>query len=125
MADNTPVQRPDEATRFPTGVSGNAAGRPKGSKNRVTILKLMAEEAVRSEETDRMLEVARKIIDQALDGDKPSQKLVWDAVMSKGSIDDRSQGQEKVQITISGLPEPSKATIYDSSEAEDGEILEN
>jgi hypothetical protein len=120
VADKTPAP----AHLFQKGVSGNAAGRPKGSKNRVTILKLMAEEAVRSEETDRMLEVARLIIEQALEGDKPSQKLVWDAVMSKGSVDDRSQGQEKVQITISGLPESPKAAVIEAEKAEDAEIIE-
>lgn len=106
--------------RFPKGVSGNPAGRPKGSKNQVTLLKLMAEEAVRSQNLDRMLSVADKVIEQALSGDTDSQKLVWQAIMSKGSVDDRSQAKEKVSITINSLsqdsPKEVKGETYDHSD---------
>lgn len=89
--------------QFATKVSGNPLGRPKGSKNKVTLLKLMVEEAIREENVDDMLKVAKLIIGQAIDGDGRSQKLVWDAVMSKGTTDDRTQAKEKVEINIGGI----------------------
>lgn len=116
----------DERTpkgQFPVGTSGNKLGRPKGSKNKVTLLKLMAEEAARERNYDKANAVIDLIYEQALEGDKASQKLVWDANMSKGSIDDRTQAQEKVTIQIGGMPEatPPKATIIDHEEIIDGE----
>ena len=96
----------DAEGKFLPGQSGNARGRPKGSKNRVTLLKLMAEEAVREGGTKDMLKVAQLIIEQALEGDARSQKLVWEAIMSKGTADDKSQGKEKVEITITGAAPP-------------------
>jgi hypothetical protein len=68
----------------------------------------MAEEAIRSDNQDDLLKVARMIIDQALEGDGRSQKLIWDAVMSKGTTDDRVQAKEKVEINIGGSAIPEK-----------------
>lgn len=102
--DQKEVVERDESGRFLT--SGNPKGRPKGSKNRVTLLKLMAEEAVREGHTEQMLDVARLVIAQALDGDTKSQKLVWDAIMSKGTADDKTQAKEKVEINIGGMVKP-------------------
>lgn len=98
----------DEAGRFPKGRSGNPAGRPKGSKNRVTLMKLMAEEAVRDNHYDNMLAVAKLVIEQALEGDKDSQKLVWQSVMSKGTADDKSQGKETLRIQINAPSSSSR-----------------
>lgn len=69
-------------------------GRPKGSRNKITILKLMTEEAVRSKNTDRMLEVCDQIIEAALEGDRDCRKLVWSSIMSKSGVDaNQHQGQ--------------------------------
>lgn len=111
MDNNNEIVERDDSGRFLT--SGNPNGRPKGSKNRVTLLKLMAEEAVREKSTEDMLRVAELVIRQAMDGDTKSQKLVWDAIMSKGSSDDKTQGKEKVEINIGGVaakPEPVQVT---------------
>lgn len=62
-------------------------GRPKGSKNKITLLKLMAEETFRSKNIDRMLQVCDEIVTDALAGDKDCRKLVWSSIMSKGSND--------------------------------------
>jgi hypothetical protein len=86
--------------RFVKGVSGNPNGRPKGSRNKITLMKLMAEEAVRENNAEKMLDVCKRVIEQAIDGDKDSQKLVWAAVMSKSSLDTEKAMGDKVQITI-------------------------
>jgi hypothetical protein len=109
MADKKEVAERDDNGRFLT--SGNPKGRPKGSKNRVTLLKLMAEESIREDNTDQMMNVARLVIAQALDGDTKSQKLVWDSVMSKGTADEKTQAREKVEINIGGMTPPEVKTV--------------
>lgn len=94
-------------TKFPQGKSGNKRGRPKGSKNKITLMKLMAEEAVRSDNAEGMLEVCTLIVEQAKNGDKPSQKLVWETVMSKG-IADTQEAKEHVSINIGVLENKEK-----------------
>lgn len=74
------------ATRDPeTGqfVSGNP-GRPRGSKNRITLLKAALEEGFRESRFDDIRAVLDKVIDRALKGDKMAQKMVWEAAVSKG-----------------------------------------
>jgi hypothetical protein len=102
-------------TKFVAGQSGNPSGRPKGSKNRVTLLKLMAEEAVRENNSDLILQICQGILQDALEGDKDMRKLVWQSVMSKGSFDDKTQAQEKVVIQIQSTA-PEKGITIDSTE---------
>lgn len=75
-------------------------GRPKGSKNRITLLKLMAEEEFRDNNDSKIRKVLNKIVDAALEGDLDCQKLIWQSVMSKGGIQERSEAKEKVSIEI-------------------------
>ena len=84
-------------------------GRPKGSRNKVTLLKLIAEEAVRDRNATKIMEVCNLIVDQALEGDRTSQKLVWQSVVSNGIAEERS-AVEKVEIKI-GSMEPKAVTI--------------
>lgn len=92
-------------------------GRPKGSRNKVTLMKLMAEDAVRSQNESKMLEVCSLIVDQALEGDKASQKLVWQSVVSNGVSDDKD-AKEKVEITIGHIPKPQEVTIIEQTPIE-------
>ena len=82
--------------RFTKGKSGNPAGRPKGSKNVVTVQKLMVEEAFRASSGVDMSKVLALVVMQALEGDKASQKLIWDANMSKQTVaEDKSAGNKQ------------------------------
>lgn len=111
MTDDPTPER-DDAGKFPQGVSGNPVGRPKGSKNKVTLMKLMAEEAVRTKNEDRMLEVADLVIERALEGDFRCSKLVWEAIMSRSSADDASKAREKVEIKLNlGSSRPEKEVL--------------
>lgn len=112
-----------ENGRFIPGVSGNPNGRPKGSRNRITLLKLMAEEAVREGSADKMLDVCKTIINQAIEGDKDSQKLVWAAVMSKSNLDGEKTAGDKVQITIGRVESAPKVEKITTKEVENDEII--
>ena len=123
-SQETNLVRDNSTGRFVKGISGNPNGRPKGSKNKVTMLKLMVEEAVREDNADKMLQVANLIVNQALEGDKDSQKLVWASIMSKSAADNTVAGKESVQINISTTDSASKkAEIIevDNEDIEDGE----
>lgn len=76
------------------------AGRAKGSKNKITLLKLMTEEAVRSKNLDRMLQVCDEIISDALSGDRDCRKLVWQAIMSKSNLEASPATGAVPEITI-------------------------
>ena len=122
-SQETSLVRDNNTGRFLKGISGNPNGRPKGSKNKVTMLKLMVEEAVREDNADKMLQVANLIVNQALEGDKDSQKLVWASIMSKSAADNSVAGKESVQINISTTDSaPKKAEIIDveSEDIQDG-----
>ncbi len=86
--------------QFVRGHSGNAEGRPKGSKNVITLQKLVVEEAFRDAESPDIQKVLALIVKQALDGDKPSQRLVWDAAVSKQTLaEDKAVGnRQTIQV---------------------------
>lgn len=111
-----------ENGKFIPGVSGNPNGRPKGSRNRITLMKLMAEEAVREGNAEKMLAVCRTVIEQAIDGDKDSQKLVWSAVMSKSNLDVEKATGDRVQITIGRVESAPKVEKITTKEVENDEI---
>jgi hypothetical protein len=86
--------------QFVEGTSGNPLGRPKGSKNRITLLKMQSEEAWRDRNMARLDTVLDLILQDALDGDKAARKMIFDAVISKANVqEDKSAGQ-KQEITV-------------------------
>jgi hypothetical protein len=86
--------------QFVKGQSGNPEGRPKGSKNRITVQKLMIEEAFRDGSEGDIAEVLKKVVAQALEGDKASQKLIWDANISKQTLAEDKAAGTKQSITV-------------------------
>ncbi len=76
--------RDPETGKFLPGKSGNPRGRPQGSKNRITLMKVALEEAFREETYEDVLDVLRQVVQQAKQGDKASQKMVWESAVSKG-----------------------------------------
>ena len=86
-------------TQFPPNTSGNPSGRPKGSKNKITLQKMMLEEQLRDASMSRMPEVLDKAFELALQGDRTMLKLLLELHMSKG-ISEEKQAQEKVSIQI-------------------------
>jgi D-alanyl-D-alanine dipeptidase len=90
----------DKKGRFIKGKSGNPVGRPMGSKNVVTLQKLAVEEAFRADTSDNMAKVLQLVVMQALEGDKASQKLIWDANVSKQSITEDKSAGSKQEIKV-------------------------
>jgi hypothetical protein len=102
----------------------------KGSKNKITVQKLMAEEAARARNFNRVQYVLDLIISQASRGHVQSQRLVWDAIMTKGLPNDQ-KAQDKVQINI-GTYHDEAPKVIDVSEPKvvpaeiiDGEIVKD
>lgn len=85
--------------RFPKGKSGNPHGRPKGSKNAITLLKQSLELQMREVAAPNMSSILEKAIELALEGDKSMIKLLLELHMSKGHSED-SKAAEKVSINI-------------------------
>lgn len=108
-------------TKFKPGQSGNPAGRPKGSKNQITLLKESMELLLREEATPEDLrQVMRQALEKAKGGSDAMIKLILELHMSKGTTQDNSKAAEKVQINING---PSQVKKEESVPLEEVALL--
>lgn len=99
-----------EAGTFPKGVSGNPAGRPKGSKNQITLLKQSLELQLREQAAPNMAAVLDKAVELALEGHPGMIKLLMDLHMSKSTNDD-PKASEKVAIQINSAAPAEIKTV--------------
>jgi len=90
-------------TKFKKGVSGNPAGRPKGSKNAITLLKHSLELQLRGQAAPDMGAVMDKAVELALEGNPNMIKMLLEMHVSKGTTDE-AQGSERVAIQINSAP---------------------
>ena len=81
-------------------IGNQEGGRPKGAKNKITLLKLSLEESFRQAGDEDLEKVLNLILKQALKGDKASQKMIWDSTMSKHTIAEDKAVGNKQQITV-------------------------
>lgn len=91
---------------FKKGVSGNPAGRPKGSKNAVTLVKLAIEGELREQMKADMSDILTKGLKMAKDGNEDMIKYFLDKWITpaRASSDDEPP-RERVQIVIGRLPD--------------------
>lgn len=96
-----PVVR-DEQGRFPAGVSGNPAGRPKGTKNQITALQQELDLAIRQHLKPAKLQaIVSKMADLAESGDKKAAKLIFDSFISKaGSLAEEDEGNSGRKVVV-------------------------
>lgn len=102
-SDETPITR-DNAGRFVKGVSGNPAGRPKGAKNRATLIREGLTEASLRQLSEEYGAILAKAIELAKDGNEQMIRMfVKDLVGAKVADDEETSGPKRVNISIKNL----------------------
>lgn len=102
---NSTNPRESKPQLWKPGQSGNPSGRPKGSKNQITLLKISLEQSLRENAAPRMSEVLDKAIDMALKGHPGMIKLLLELHMSKSGDTDDKQADDKITININQMPD--------------------
>jgi len=82
------------------GASGNPKGRPKGSKNKITLLKMATEQAWRERNQNRLDTVLDMILQDALDGVPAARKMIFEAIVSKANVQEDKAAGQKQEITV-------------------------
>jgi hypothetical protein len=107
------VERNDKG-QFTPGQSGNPAGRPLGSKNKVNILKITLEENFRDGNFEKIADILNSVVDDALQGDKQARKMVWEACISKANLsEDKKDTSDAPQIVIKHMEVEKQGDIID------------
>jgi len=115
--------------RFAKGVSGNPAGRPKGSKSRTLLIKQAMEEALTRDSAEAFNEIVDQAISMAKAGDKDMIKFVLGDVLKEAR---RAEGDEeeskkigKIEIHFSPYTGPDNNAVKAVLEGEYAEIESN
>lgn len=104
--DENSEKMPARSTKFQKGVSGNPNGRPKGSKNKITLMKLALEGELRAQLKPHMADILTQAIAKAMQGDPQMIKLLLDKTLPTTKAgEDEAPAKEKVQIFIDRLPD--------------------
>lgn len=91
---------------FQPGKSGNPDGRPKGSKNKITLMKLALEGELRSGLKHHAQEILDTAIRLAKSGDTSMLKLLIDKMIpTSKALEDEIPQKEKINIAITRLPQ--------------------
>lgn len=104
--------------KFLKGKSGNPKGRPKGSKNKMTIIKEAIEADLVDHAQGDALAIYKKTVALAKAGDTTCIKLMMDRLWPAGRVEEKVQGTSGgVNIIIKGLeveqPKPIEGEIID------------
>ena len=100
--------------RFVKGQSGNPAGWPVGSKNKVNILKISLEEGFRDGNYEKIAMILNDVVEDAIQGDKSARKMVWDACISKAALtEDRDDKSSAPTINIRHMDINKQGDIID------------
>lgn len=93
--EEKPVVARGEDGRFVPGVSGNPKGRPKGSKNRITELKMTMEQALRENlDANDVQNVINAMLKEALAGNVSAGKLILDKVLSNAKMEEDPEAKD-------------------------------
>lgn len=114
------VVRTSRGTFLP-GVSGNPAGRAKGSKNAITLRRLETEEAMRNFLAPRAKAILKKATEMALSGDTVMLKTLLDKMLSSLRNEDVGDSKDtNVNVTFTNLTRVAK----DRESRESGAVVE-
>jgi hypothetical protein len=123
VTDTEQTPRPPQL--FQKGKSGNPNGRPKGSKNAISLVKMQVEGDLRAQMKPRMQEVIAEIIRRAMptervdpktgeitlvSGDGEMLKLLYKSWVSGTKASDDEAPKEKIQIVIGKLDQIPNVT---------------
>ena len=107
------------------GQSGNPAGRPKGIKNKLTILKEAVLEEVEENLLTNWSSIVAKTIELANEGDTTCLKIVWDRMMpAKRAIEAREGTEDRLNIVIEVTGMGNSVREIGGEVIEDGEFVE-
>lgn len=99
---------------FKKGVSGNPNGRPKGSKNQITELRIGLEQALREQIGPDLAAVAAKAVEMAKQGDRMMIKMLLDLFISKPSpIETNDTAINRITLNVRTLELGEPKTIID------------
>lgn len=92
----------DDSGKFLEGVSGNPAGRPPGTRNKLVTVKQKLELAVREGmSADKLGRIINKMADMALAGDTKAARLILDKFISSATTGDEQADENASRgITI-------------------------
>jgi hypothetical protein len=106
MTEDIKPLAPRTSSRFVKGQSGNPNGRPKGSRNKITLMKLALEGELRTQLKPDMAEILAVAILKAKSGNEAMIKLLLDKTLpTTKAAEDEAPTKEKVQIFIDRLPD--------------------
>lgn len=106
---NTPTKARNHL--FKAGQSGNPAGRPKGAKNKITLMKIALEGELREHLRHSGAEIMEVAIKLAKQGDTSMIKLLIDKMVPTSKASDEEPQKEKIQINIGRLEENERPVI--------------
>ena len=98
MAYEIGYRRPPKASQFAKGKSGNSKGRPKGTKNFLTLLEkelgqsIVVNENGKRKTITRLQAMVKRMVTGALQGDHKSLLTLVDVLRKTGQLDETSQG---------------------------------
>ena len=111
MAYDVGYKKPPKNGRFKKGQSGNPNGRPKGSKNFVTILtkelnqKITVNENGKQKNISRMEAMVKRLVAEALQGERRSLITLIDIMRKTGQME---------EVEVQGLIPENYESILDS-----------
>lgn len=117
--------RAEDGTFLP-GKSGNPAGRPQGTKNRIAQMKRDMEAAIREHMDPAVIgPIVQAMVTEALLGNVSAAKLILDKVMSNAKVEeDTGETKRTIKIYIENLTSNKLKEVtgetYDQEEDTDG-----
>ncbi len=127
MTDKQEKGKSLKENQWKAGESGNPNGRPKGSKNKVTLIREALEENAMEAISKDVVLVLQKAVELALDGDGAMIKLVADKFIPNAKLEGNKKGTGGfggINITIAGMdakPVINAEVITNDDEEDDNE----
>jgi hypothetical protein len=119
-------KKPKPPQLWKKGQSGNPKGRPKGSKNQLTLLR----EAVLHNAEEMVLEnweeLVAMTIEMAKMGDTTALKILWDRIIpSKRAVDDRVvDNKPQIVIQVNKMDELEVSEIFGEKNTRKEKVIE-